>query len=359
MSMIGFGTKVLSLLDEASYSTTYKFALLLALIDRTRQGVSSAGVAPTRLSTTSVAERILELYWPQSAPFPGTKAVGVLKQSGRGQAAIVSRLAKFRAHHGLSASSPARGLSVLTGYERLLRDVEWSVAEMPLPRLQRPFEPFIYEIHWDESVSRSNFFATPRFIELIGDAGEHLVRLEPLIRPVVERRWALMVGGLNRDMTDEALLQKFLFEPQRHPPKKLLRDLTDLQANSCFYCRQSLRGPHIDHFIPWAHSLDDGLDNLVLACQPCNSSKSAHRAAAAHVGEWSSRFAAGQQEDLRSIASAHGWEKDSSRTLGLARSTYFSLPEGTKLWQRKGSFREISDDRQTIFEVLAAAAPGA
>src|SRR5688572_22419869 len=98
-SLIGFGTKVLSLLEEASYSTTYKFALLLALIDRTREGVSAEGTAPRELSATSVAERVLELYWPQSAQFPGSKAVGVLKQSGTGQAAIISRLGKFRARH--------------------------------------------------------------------------------------------------------------------------------------------------------------------------------------------------------------------------------------------------------------------
>ena len=352
-SMIGFGTKVLSLLEEASYSTTYKFALLLALIDTTRQSVSAKGRAPRELSTTAVAKRVLELYWPQSAPFPGTKAVGILKQSGRGQAAIVARLERFRAHHRLTPTSSARGLPVLTGYDQLLKQVEWSVAEMPLPRLQRPFKPFIYEIEWDESITRSTYFETPRSIELIGAAGDHLVALEPLIRPVVERRWGLMVGGLNRDMTDEALLQRFLFEPRRVPTRKLLSDLTELQASACFYCGATLRDRHIDHFIPWAHSLDEGIDNLVLACRSCNLSKSAHRAAGVHVDKWSSRFDPAKQAALASIASAHGWEKDRDRTLGLARSTYFSLPPGTKLWRTKGGFTEISDERELIAGVLS------
>lgn len=353
--LVAFGSKVLSLLEEASYATTYKFALLLALIDKTREGVSARGNAPESLPTRAVAERVLQLYWPQSAPFRGTKEAHVLKQSGRGQAAIVSHLTRFRSHQELSLTTHASGLRALTGYDTLLRKIEWTVAEMPLPRLQRPYEPFIYEIDWDEAVTRTAYFSRERRIALMPNAGEHLIRLEPLLRPVVERYWGLKVGTLNRDLTDEARLHRFLFEPHRLPPKKLLSDLTELQSGRCFYCGHETRNRHIDHFIPWAHSLDEGIDNLVIACGTCNLSKSAHRAASRHVDSWAARLAPSNQTDLASIASAHGWEKDVGRTLGLARATYVGLPNGTKLWEAKDSYSEISVEREEITSMLAVA----
>ena len=67
--MIGFGTKVLSLLEEASYSTTASspscWRSSTRLVNPSRKRAGHPGV-----STTAVAERVLELYWPQSAPFP-------------------------------------------------------------------------------------------------------------------------------------------------------------------------------------------------------------------------------------------------------------------------------------------------
>ena len=149
-------------------------------------------------------------------------------------------------------------------------------------------------------------------------------------------------AGSTEDITDEALLQRFLFEPKRVPPRKLLNDLTGLQAATCFYCGTTLRDKHIDHFIPWSHSLDEGIDNLVLACRSCNLSKSAHRAAGLHVEMVVSAVRSDQPSCARVDRVRTRWEKDRGRTLGLARSTYFSLPAGTKLWRAKSGFSEIS-----------------
>lgn len=57
--------RVIQLLDEGSFVSTYKHAVLLGLIDVcTRQGLRAM---PTSMVTTrQLAEAVIELYWPQT-----------------------------------------------------------------------------------------------------------------------------------------------------------------------------------------------------------------------------------------------------------------------------------------------------
>jgi hypothetical protein len=57
-----FGEKLLNLLDESAFSTTYKYALLLALIDVCMERTGSQGQAPEAISTRELAEKTLEIY---------------------------------------------------------------------------------------------------------------------------------------------------------------------------------------------------------------------------------------------------------------------------------------------------------
>jgi 5-methylcytosine-specific restriction endonuclease McrA len=64
---------------------------------------------------------------------------------------------------------------------------------------------------------------------------------------------------------------------QRGSLARYLKILRDLDAPECFYCGAGLvDGPavHVDHVIPWSFLLTDPLWDLVLACNPCNLSKS-------------------------------------------------------------------------------------
>jgi len=347
--LLGFAAKVLALLDEASYATTYKFALLLALIDRTREGTTEHGATPAELAVSSVAERVLELYWPQAAEFAGKSRPVVLKQSGRGQAGIVRSLVAFRLRHDLAAGTQVHRARTLPGYAALLRQVEWSVANMPLPRLQRPLSPFMFEIDWDEHTTMGDYYAgEARRISFLADASDHLVRLAPLLRPLIQTRWASMVARLNQDALDEAPLDRFLFAPKRLPPNKLLAGLADLQAGKCFYCGEALGKAHIDHFLAWSESVDEGIFNYVVACAACNLSKSARGAAAAHLGRWLQRFGSPASENLVRLANLHSWQSDPSRTLGLARAIYLTMPDGTPLWRSRSSFIDVQSERTTI-----------
>ena len=63
---------------------------------------------------------------------------------------------------------------------RLLRDVERSLAEMPIPRLQRPFEPFLYDFDW------------PWY----GDGGWSVRKYEARVAEVPVRRFGSCPGSL-------------------------------------------------------------------------------------------------------------------------------------------------------------------
>jgi hypothetical protein len=68
--------------------------------------------------------------------------------------------------------------------------VEWILVKMPLPKLQRigrEVVHFMYQIRWDDDVRRGEFNsdAFDNQVRFVGEAGDHLVRLAPLIRPLV------------------------------------------------------------------------------------------------------------------------------------------------------------------------------
>ncbi|MFI5044093.1 MAG: hypothetical protein ACHQDC_04820, partial [Acidimicrobiales bacterium] len=54
-------------------------------------------------------------------------------------------------------------------------------------------------------------------------------------------------------------------------------------------------------------------------------------AALEHVDHWAERFEV-ETSDLAAIADQVGWRAEPARSLGLARSCYGHLPDGTPLW---------------------------
>ena len=66
---IAFAEKVFTLLDETRYTTTYKLAVLLGLMDLCLENTSGSGSPPDTLTTRQLAEKVTEIYWPHTLPF--------------------------------------------------------------------------------------------------------------------------------------------------------------------------------------------------------------------------------------------------------------------------------------------------
>lgn len=352
--VVAFGEKVLSLLDEARYSTTYKHALLLGTIDTLRAQVDARGMPPTSVPVRDIAQRVLQTYWHQAFPFDARDGGHVLRQSRAKEARIIRAITGFRNEHGLGDRAPLGQAVACSGFDRLVDDVEWTLANMPLPRLQRPYEPFIYDIPWDEHTSRRAYARTSRMVGFRPGAAEHLVVLAGLVRPAVERHWAGLVAAMNADVVDEARLDHFLFHPSRRPPRRLVQGLRDIQGPRCFYCDGTLGTAHVDHFLPWSQTGDDGIDNLVLACARCNGDKSALLAGPEFVLRWAPRFSQGSLRDaLDDLAAGSAWPRRADHTRGWARSLYLAGPPERPTWLGLGERGAVVDAMASARSALA------
>jgi 5-methylcytosine-specific restriction endonuclease McrA len=369
---IDLAERVLEMLDQGRFTATYKYAVLLALIDLCLENVTPGVVAPGMVTTRQLAEKVVQIYWPQTRRH-GERA---LRQSGGGrdsQAEIVRAIERFRdaVGPGHDLSSEAARRDAPQRWERLVRTVEWKLIEMPLPRLQvvgNEDVPVLYRINWGKhpdqrQVTRYQCGERGPFdnrILLLPGVPEALVRLNNLLRPLIQQQWATKVAELNR--LDQHELGEFLFGVSRTSLERVRAPLCELQEQRCFYCRERFaatndKRPDVDHFVPWARYPDNGIHNLVAAHARCNERKRAFLAAAPHVIQWTGRNWRDDDTKMRlaTIARDIAWDAHPERTHGVARSIYLHLPEDTRLWLSGSEFEPIRMD--VVAEALRMDAP--
>ena len=117
---IELAERLIALLDEGAFTATYKFALLLALLDSCLEGTSAAGAPPDSVTTSDLARRVTELYWPQTNSYAGLGGAAILRQSSGGQAEIIRAIRRFREKNVPAPRrlSPRRGPSQRMGSGR-------------------------------------------------------------------------------------------------------------------------------------------------------------------------------------------------------------------------------------------------
>ena len=140
---LDFLQHVQRIFDEGEFVATYKFALLIALVELAIERGDDTG-APLELDLHSIAEKFIEQYWPHAAPYGAAEgAPAVLVQNHGRQAAIVARIAEVRGRFGsLARAKSDRSWRGFAG------GIAQIVKEMPLWKLQtlrRRNVPFLYE----------------------------------------------------------------------------------------------------------------------------------------------------------------------------------------------------------------------
>lgn len=331
---IVLGEKLLALLEESSTVTTYKPALLMAIIDRAPEHPD--GVIPV----ASLAERVIELYWPQTVPYRSTHTV-LNQYQPKKQAKIVTSICAFRTEIANDRRAfPANLIgSGSKTWLKLRREVERTLAEMPIPRLQIPFESFLYGFDWPwDGVggwSVGGYEASERSIRLMPGVREALVSLGPLLRPFITRWWTDKAALLNpgiEDARSAVEFEQFLFGRDRVALERIGEGLLDFQGARCLYCDVRIgKGRQIDHFIPWSQSGDDGLFNLVASCHRCNGSKSATLAGPDFVAALEARNDH-WRSDLESLGNERGWPSNEGRSAQIAKASYLLAPDEKPLW---------------------------
>lgn len=331
------GGKLLSLLDEANVTATYKPALLMSIIDCATEMGEADSIPVSRL-----AERVTELYWPQTIAYPTTGVV--LSQNQGSQAKAVRAILEFRAKSGVSSRTISERFRQGKDWERLIRRVELSLAEMPIPRLQIPFEPFLYNFDWPWAKKggwrTGAYDQSPRVIRLYPGVAQSLISLGPLLRPFIMRWWSEKAAAINPEVEEAASMlnfEQFMFGRDRVALDRIAEGLLDLQAGRCFYCETSIgKNREIDHFVPWSQSGDDGLFNLVAACSKCNNSKRSILAGPDFLEAVIDRNQS-WASDIASMATERAWPADRNRSNRITRAAYLNSPGERPLWLGRGT----------------------
>ena len=353
--------RLLQVIDEGRRVATYKLALLMALIDGCATNSDHGGRAPSTLHTREIARHVLRLYLPQARAYLGAERSDpmVLRQITNQSSTVMAAVLRLHLIGENSGNRTFSALERLHGdeFEKCLDDVERTFARYPLLRLQvvgSEDRPFLYDVDWGEGVSLSALHAEGGgMVRFRPGASDQLLRLAPLLRPLIELHWVRMIASLNGLDVEGERLRAHLFGASRATfPAALRSGLHDLHGGRCFYCDSRLTSrAEVDHFIPWSRWPNDAIENLVLA-DACNRHKSDHLAASDHAQRWAARLV-GHAADLGEIASSTAWLTESERTLAIGRSTYFHLPLGTPLWLLADTFS--ADDPRSIASSMGEA----
>jgi 5-methylcytosine-specific restriction endonuclease McrA len=353
---------LIGLMDEGRRTATYKLAVMLALVDCCSEATGPDGRAPQQITVRQLARRVIELYWQQVLPYADH---GVLRQSSQSTAVTVEAVETLRAVAApVGASSPRMAEErIPVDYERCLHRVELNLVRMPLGKLQRPhgyierdnadYPRFLYDDSpFHEQVTAARLRAEPLLIELAPGAGDALIALARLLRPLLELHWTREVARFSRLRLDEESLRIHLFGATRQPLRRLAPGLLEAQAGRCFYCDGHLRpgSVDVDHFVPWARVPNDALANLVLADRRCNNAKRDHLPDLGLVERWAERPMAPVVE----VGQELRWPVDCERSHRIAVGVYSHLPPGQPLWSGPGVFSLLEPKRwSAVLPMLA------
>ena len=350
----GFAEQLLAVIDEGRRTATYKLALLIALIDCCAENTSASGEAPAELSTSAIARRMAEVYWPQLRPFEMPSGAFIDLRQITNKSSTILRVLKdlFDSLPLVGSWSAAERLDPVHT-KRVLDVVELTTARYPLVRLQTVDgvpRPFLYDVDWGENVRLATLQAPGggriRFRER---AGDQLLRLAPLLRPLIELHWIRMVGKLNELDLAEDELRRHLFGVERSTfPAALRVGLRELQSGMCLYCARPLTtgATAVDHFVPWSRWPNDAVENLVLAHTSCNTHKSDHVPGTAPLALWADSLGRHSAE-LRDLAVQVPWSSGPGKSLALVRTMYAHLLDGSPVWDGPGRVTPL-DRRQAL-----------
>ena len=302
-------------LAESQTSSTYKYALLIALADICIEDTPPDDQPEFTIPISRIAEKFLELYWGHGRPYgsglPGTTSRTLLQNRGN-QAAVIRRADSLRE----ALVSPTRARTDRRWHRDVSR-VARLLDEMPLWRLQR-LRTNTLDFLYPANPKGNSITLRPGVAACFRHFHALIVRL-------VQAEWMAFlydVPGNTEVLGSAGDLANFLFGPQRESLARARPTLHALQSGRCFYCADALRGPgEVDHFIPWSRYPRNLVHNLVVAHQACNNAKSDVLAGVDHQQRWTSHVARYDAE-LCEIGIANGLMADRLAALHVADWCY-------------------------------------
>lgn len=331
---LALGQRIVGILETGARVATYKLATLSALIDHCIENLPAEPHARLAVPIPDLAERVLELYWPQVRPFGDVE----LRQTSGRVARILREAVELRQASGAGWSRVSLQTARLRAperYRQAVDEITVTLAQQPLHRLQlvgETHDRFLYDDSWlHDGITRRQLASHGDAIVLEPGVASALARLSGLLKPAVEILWVEDVRRLNRRHFDrpEDDLATHLFGRERISLAPARTVLKEAFGAHCFYCSAPLPADNpVDHVLPWSRVGIDGLANLVLACRRCNGDK-LHALPALMLVD---RALARDASTLEELAAAIEWPTQRERVLAAARGIYRGEPAGTITW---------------------------
>lgn len=332
------GQRVVGILETGRRTATYKLAVLFALIDYCVEHLPERSTAPIDVPLNDLADRVIELYWRQVAPFEG--ATHRLYQStgekSGDRALILDEITQLRTapgRHPRPTPAIARR-EVPAEYEEARGRVIRVLVRQPLYRLQKlsgtgKDDTFLYDDSWmNAKVSNREITKHGNKIQLEPGVATGLARLAGLLKPTIRIHWVEAVRAINPAINQKVPpVERYLFGADRVALARAGNALKDAFSQLCFYCNKRA-ATAVDHVLPWARLGLDSLANLVPVCEPCNASKLDAVPAVEHVVAALCR----DRSKLEEIADRLHWPAELSRVTLAARGIYLSTPEHSPTW---------------------------
>ena len=323
-----FLKQIQQILHSGSFSSTYKFALLMSLSRLAVEQGNDTGENLT-LDYMDIAEKFIDLYWKQTLPFHFNENEPFLLQQNNGkQAGIISLI--HTAQQSYKSLALARRDHVY--WLQLKKKVADIVKKMPVAYLQNlkgQNVEFLYRLE----DSQKQLILLPKVMYCLRQFNE-------IIEELCQKKWVDFVR-LNKGnlLVLDGLpdLATFMFEPSRNQLHQVGEFLVDLQACRCFYCQKPIKHNKwaVDHFIPWAMYPVDTGHNFVLADDKCNSAKRDFLASKEFLLQWQER---NKNFDylITEQVSKLGFLTDMERSHSVASWAYGQAEEnGYLLWTNK------------------------
>lgn len=313
------------ILQSGSFSSTYKFALLISLSRLAIEKGQDTGEALV-IEYTDIAEKFIELYWKQAVPYDfHSDGQLILTQNNGRQAAIVSKIVSLRQSY--SSLGLLRRDSLV--WLKLLKDVAKNVKDMPVRYLQNCKSQNFEFLYQNEQCGKQ--------LILLPQVMYCLRQFSEIIEELCQKRWMdyIRKNSSNAPILNQLPnLEQFMFEPSRNQLNAVANVLVDLQECKCFYCNKLMKKDNyvVDHFIPWSMYSSDTGHNFVLADSSCNSKKSNFLATDEFLYKWQER---NEVQDLIIVdrISVLGFLTDKNRSHKVAEWAYAQARENNyALW---------------------------
>lgn len=269
---LDFLGKIERLLSQGRFTSTYKFALLIALTNIAVERGDDTG-EELEVELEEIARQYLALYWNMARPYP--RVAAILKQNR--EAAKPSKMITLLKEEARTSQSSYQRLRVYrASRDGLVNEAIKTLAKNPIHCLQtigKTSESTNDRFLFDHPATAAKC-ATLKRIVLKPGVSASLRRMRGIIVALVQSRWALWIRENNDKLAADRELESFLFGASRSPVSVYAERFYELQSGRCFYSGTKLAAPNkgeVDHFIPWARYPFDSPFNLVLASREVNN----------------------------------------------------------------------------------------